>query len=209
MLYQFALFTNTSLIIMSKILAFSGSSRKGSFNQQLVRIAARGAQVLGSEVTIINLGNYPMPIFCQDYENEHGMPAKAAEFKQLLLENDGFLIASPEYNSSFSALLKNALDWASRATTPDEIPLSAFQGKFATLMAASPGNLGGLRGLVSLRMLLGNMGVTLAPSQIAIAKAYAAFEQGKLVDEFKHHEVSELGANLHLLLEKFNDNSNN
>ena len=187
---------------MSKILAFSGSSRKGSFNQQLVSIAARGAQALGSDVTIINLSDYPLPIFCQDYEAEHGMPEFASKFKQLLLDHDGLLLASPEYNSSYSALLKNSLDWASRATTPDEIPLSAFKDKYSTIMSASPGGLGGIRGLVNLRMLLANMGVTVLPEQVTIGRAFSAFAQGKLVDEFKHHEVRELGASLHLLLER-------
>ncbi|MDD1612347.1 MAG: NAD(P)H-dependent oxidoreductase, partial [Methylococcaceae bacterium] len=89
-------------MIQPKILAFSGSTRKQSYNQQLVRIAAQGADQAGAEVTIINLADFPMPIFNQDDEAEHGIPEMARAFKKLLIEHDGFLIASPEYNSAFS-----------------------------------------------------------------------------------------------------------
>ena len=133
---------------MSKILAFAGSARKESFNKKLVNIAAIGARNDGADVTVVDLADYSMPIFNQDMENTDGMPEKASEFKKLLIEHDGFLIASPEYNSAFSALLKNTIDWASRKETEDEIPLEAYKGKVAVIMAASPGGLGGLRGLV-------------------------------------------------------------
>lgn len=187
---------------MSKILAFSGSARDKSFNQQLVAIAARGAQSDGAQITVINLADFPMPIFNQDDEADQGIPEHAQKLKQLLTEHDGFLIASPEYNSAYSALLKNALDWASRATSADEVPLSAFNDKTAAIMAASPGALGGLRCLVVLRLLLNNMGVTVIPDQIAIPKAYSAFDQGRLVDETQHSQVQSIGIKLNSILDK-------
>ncbi len=187
---------------MSKILAFSGSNRQGSLNQQLVSIAARGAQAAGAEVTVINLADFPMPIFSKDIEKEQGMPEHAARFKQLLLDNDGLLIASPEYNSSYSALLKNAIDWASRANSADEVPLSAFKGKYAVIMAASVNSRGGVLGLLNLRTLLANMGVNVCPNQFSVANAYKAFDQGRLADEIQHHQVRDLGANLETLLDK-------
>ncbi len=100
---------------MIKVLAFAGSSRQESFNKKLVRIAAAGAEGAGARVTVIDLADYPMSLFNQDLEAGEGMPEAARAFKQLLIEHDGFLIASPEYNGAFSPLLKNALDWASRA----------------------------------------------------------------------------------------------
>ena len=99
---------------MPKILAFSGSARKSSFNQKLVAIAAEGASAAGADITLINLADYPMPMFDEDLEASEGMPAAARAFKQLLIDHDGLLIASPEYNSAFSPLLKNAIDWATR-----------------------------------------------------------------------------------------------
>lgn len=188
---------------MTKILAFAGSSRKQSINKKLVKIAALAAEKEGGNVTVIDLADFPMPIFNQDLEAEQGMPEKAAEFKKLLVEHDGFLIASPEYNSAFSPLLKNAIDWASRAESDDEPPLLAYKGKYAAIMAASPGALGGLRGLVFLRMLLANIGVTVLPEQQAIPKAFKAFsEQGSLVDDNQQQAVQKLGTNLVQIINK-------
>lgn len=95
---------------MVKILAFSGSARQESFNQKLVKLAARGVEQAGAQVTVVNLADYPMPIFNQDLEAVEGMPQHAKAFKELLIAHDGFLLASPEYNSAFSPLLKNAID---------------------------------------------------------------------------------------------------
>jgi NAD(P)H-dependent FMN reductase len=181
---------------MPKILAFPGSARNGSYNQKLVQIAALGAQQAGADVTVVNLADYPMPIFNQDLEMAEGMPQPARVFKELLIANDGFLIASPEYNSAFSPLLKNAIDWASRREG-DEAPLLAFRGKVAVIMAASPGTLGGLRGLVFLRMLLANIGIIVLPDQMTVAQADKAFHaEGNLLDEVKQDAVLKLGMSL-------------
>jgi len=180
---------------MTKILAFAGSARKDSWNKTLVKIAAEGASAAGAEVTVIDLADFPMPIFDQDLESSEGMPEHAARFKQLLIEHDGLLIASPEYDSAFSPLLKNAIDWASRSTEEGEQALSAYSGKVAAIMATSPGGLGGIRGLVFLRMLLGNIGVTVIPAQQAIPAAHSAFnDDGALADERKQNAVMALGA---------------
>lgn len=190
---------------MSKILAFSGSSRKGSFNQKLLTIAVSGAQEASAEVTLINLADFPMPLFDQDLEADEGMPENARRFKKLLMEHDAFIIASPEYNSAFSPLLKNVIDWASRAESTDEPPLVAYRGKTAAILAASPGGLGGLRGLVFLRMLLANIGITVLPEQQAIPQAFKAFnEDGSLIDESKQNAVMSLGRKLAVTVDKLN-----
>lgn len=190
---------------MVKILAFSGSARKESYNQTLVKIAAHGAEQAAAEVNVVNLADFPMPLFNQDLEAEQGMPEPARAFKELMIRHDGFLIASPEYNSAFSPLLKNAIDWASRREG-DEAPLLAFRNKTAVIMAASPGVLGGLRGLVMLRMLLSNLGVIVLPGQVAVANAEQAFGQdGNLLDEARQKAVLALGANLTGYLGKFID----
>jgi NAD(P)H-dependent FMN reductase len=181
---------------MTKILAFSGSTRSGSFNQKLVKIAALGAEQAGAEVSVINLADFPMPIFDQDLEAKSGMPDNAQQFKQLLIAHDGFLIASPEYNSAFSPLLKNAIDWASRRVG-DEAPLLAFRGKMAAIMATSPGALGGLRGLVFLRLLLSNIGVTVLADQYAVGQAATAYtDDGSLIDQQTQANIVNLGAEL-------------
>src|SRR2546422_11581460 len=135
-----------------KILAFAGSTRTESFNKKLIKIAAQGARNAGAEVTLVDLRDLPMPLYDGDLEANSGLPENAKKFKELMFANNGLLISSPEYNSSFSGVLKNAIDWASREATDDEKPLACFVGKVAVLMSASPGALGGLRGLVQLRM---------------------------------------------------------
>jgi len=184
-----------------KILAFAGSTRAGSFNKQLIKIAAEGARSAGAHVTLIDLRDFAMPLYDGDLETESGLPENAKKFKNLLREHDGFLISSPEYNSSISAVLKNAIDWASRAESDDEPPLVAFRGKVAALMSASPGGLGGLRGLVHLRSILGNIGIIVLPDQVSISSAHESFDEaGKLKDARKAKQVADIGAGLSKVL---------
>lgn len=165
-----------------RILALAGSVRAESFNRRLLRVAAGVAGSAGASVTTVELKDYPLPIFDEDVEGRDGPPPNVAKLKKLFLENQGLLIASPEYNSSVTPLLKNTIDWLSRPV-PGEAPLAAFQGKVATLLAASGGELGGLRGLVHLRAILGNIGVIMLPGQFALSRAHEAFDaEGKLKD---------------------------
>ncbi len=186
-----------------RILAFAGSLRVGSFNQRLVQIAAEGARRAGAEVTVIALRDFPMPVFDQDLEEAEGMPAKAHELKKLFLAHDGLLIASPEYNSSITGALKNAIDWVSRTESDSEPSLAAYRGKTAALVSASPGALGGLRGLVHLRAILSNIGVLVLPEQVAVSKAHEAFqEDGKLKDAKQQAAVERIGEALANMLRK-------
>lgn len=164
---------------MKNVLVFSGSSRDNSLNQALATLAAKTLEQAGHRVTLINLAQFDMPIFSQDIEAQ-GMPKAAFKFKQLLLEHDAWMIASPEYNGCFSPLLKNAIDWASRSTHDNEAPLSAFRNKKVALMATSPGALGGMRGLAMLRMLFANIGVTVLGQQLTVAKGHEQFSEGKI-----------------------------
>jgi chromate reductase, NAD(P)H dehydrogenase (quinone) len=166
-----------------KILCFAGSLRQDSLNKKLARLARDLAAAAGAEATFIDLKEYPMPIYDEDIEQASGLPENASKLKELMKSNHAFLIACPEYNSSITAALKNAIDWASRPA-PGEKPLECFTGKVAGLMAASPGGLGGLRGLVVVRSLLSNIGVIVVPEQHAIPKATEAFDgDGKFTDE--------------------------
>ena len=175
-----------------KLLAFAGSARKDSYNHRLVQIAATGARQATAEVTVLDMNNFDLPIYNEDLEAE-GRPADVQRLKDLFHDHDGLLISSPEYNSSVSPLLKNVIDWVSR---PDEghPPLSCYQGKVAGLMAASPGGLGGLRGLVHLRAILGNIGVTVIPDQMAVGRAFEAFDDnGSLKDEGQQAAIVAIG----------------
>ncbi len=187
-----------------KILAFAGSTREASYNKQLVKIAAEGARAADAEVNYVDLRDLPMPLFDEDLEAQEGLPANALEFKELLLAHQGLLIASPEYNGSITAVLKNAIDWASRPL-PGEPPLalSCFRDKVAVLMSASPGGLGGLRGLTHVRTILSGIGVLVLPDQQAIPRAFEVFDaEGKLKDSKQQEAVEQLGNKLATVLAK-------
>lgn len=180
-----------------RILAFGGSLRRDSYNQKLAAIAATGSREEGAEVTVISLRDFVMPVFDEDLEATSGMPESAKRLKAIFREHHGLIIASPEYNSSITAALKNAIDWVSRGESDDEPSLSALSGKTAVLCSASPGGLGGMRGLVHLRAILGSIGITVLPDQIAIGKAYEAFTpEGALADPKQQARVKALGSSL-------------
>ena len=180
----------------SKILAFAGSAREASYNKTLVKIAAQGAQQAGAEVTVLDMREYPLPLFDEDLEREQGAPENAMKLKKLFTAHNGLLISSPEYNSSITPLLKNTIDWISRPAEGESM-LAAYAGKTAALLSASPGGLGGLRGLVHVRSILSSIGVLVIPDQIAISKAYEAFDaEGNLRDEKQQVRVLGIGKSL-------------
>lgn len=167
----------------ARLLAICGSTRSGSFNRKLLANAIEGARSAGAVVTELDLRDYPMPLYDGDLEEREGIPKPAMELKALLGEQDGFLIASPEYNGFFSSVLKNTLDWISRPV-PDTPSLISFKGKVAAIMAASPGGLGGVRGLQNLRVQLANLQMVVLPDQVTLSGAHKAFDgTGRLVDE--------------------------
>lgn len=178
-----------------KILAFCGSLRRDSWNKKALKIAVQGAQNAGAEVIELDLKTLNLPVYDGDAEESDGMPPNAVELQDAMLASDGFLIASPEYNSSLSAALKNALDWASRGRGEHK-PGAAFAGKVASIMAASPGGLGGLRGLLDLRKIIASMGVIVLPEEFAAARAHELFdENGAAKDEKVKATLERLGAN--------------
>jgi chromate reductase, NAD(P)H dehydrogenase (quinone) len=191
-------------MLPTKILAFAGSARKDSFNKKLVKIAAEGAKNAGAEVTYLDFRDLPLPLYDEDLETADGLPENVHKLKALMKSHQGFLIACPEYNSSITPLLKNAIDWASRPE-PEENPLACFSEKVAVLMSASPGGLGGLRGLVHVRSILSNIGVLVLPDQKAVTNAYQAFdENGNLKDESKQAAIRQLGSKLATITFKLN-----
>lgn len=159
-----------------KVLAFTGSIRENSFNKRLIAEATCLAREMGANVTLIDLKDYPMPFFNQDLEAKEGMPLMAKQFRKLMIESDVILIASPEYNASVSAVLKNAIDWASRGENGGA-SREAFKGKKFAIMATSPGSGGGSRGLKHLRTILDDIGGTVIPLQFVAPYAYSAFDE--------------------------------
>lgn len=165
----------------SKILVLSGSSRPGSFNTQLARLAARKLKTAGAEVTQISLADYPLPLVDASGFGNH--PKEAMALRELIDAHQGLFIASPEYNSGYAPALKNALDWASVAKPG--APATGLAGKVVALGAASAGAMGGYRGLTQMRTVLElGFGALVLPEMVAVGLAGDAFtDAGDLKDE--------------------------
>jgi len=145
-----------------RILAFAGSARRDSWNRTVLELAVAGARAAGAEVRVVNLGDYPMPIYDADWHAEHGVPPAMLELRTLMMAANGLLIASPEYNTSITPLLKNTIDWLSQAVNGESgrVP---FEGKVGGLMGASNGAFGTIRALPHVSMILSNLGVLMLP----------------------------------------------
>ncbi len=168
---------------MAKIIAFAGSTRKGSINQKLVTAAAEMARAHGAEVTVVDLKDYELPLFNEDLEAAEGAPENATKLFKLMKSHDGLLLGCPEYNGSITPLLKNTIDWISRPRE-GEPRMAAYVGKVCTLLSASEGSLGGMRGLVHVRAILSGIGVLVLPSQVAVGNFSDVIgEEGKILDE--------------------------
>lgn len=186
-LLAFLLFISTSLSAQLdenqkqlKILIFSGSTRDNSFNSMLAKEAGNVAATMGARVTLIDLRDFPLPLYEDDIEKKNGLPPNAKRFRQLLMDNDAVIIATPEYNGSVPGLLKNLIDWASRSDDA-KYSRTAFLNKKFALMSASPGGGGGVRALIHLRAILASLGADVLSYQLSVSCAQDAFnEQGQL-----------------------------
>ena len=174
------------------LLVFAGSTRAGSWNRRLARVAADTAHAAGAAVTHIELADFELPLYNADLE-ARGTPEAAIRLKALFHAHPGWIICSPEYNGSYTALLKNTLDWVSSPVKghPDwSSGTRPFEGKVVGLLSASPGALGGLRSLSHLAPLLANLECWVAPRQFALARAADAFDaDGQLLSETAQRQV--------------------
>jgi NAD(P)H-dependent FMN reductase len=188
---------------MVKILAFAGSLREHSYNRRILNIAIEGARAAGAEVTLIDLRDFPMPIFNPDEFAEH-FDENAARLQDILMEHDGLLIASPEYNGSVPGGIKNMIDWTSRASAKYPKSVDVYRGKFAAIMTASPGSFGGIRSLAHMRGILTIMFVNVLPTEIAVTFANQKFEGDgiEMTDDKTKKILEDLGASLVKMLEK-------
>lgn len=173
-----------------RILVFAGSARVGSLNKKLARVGRASLEAAGAEATFIDLNDYTMPLYHGDLEIKEGIPENARKLRALFIAHQALLISSPENNASVSAPLKNTLDWVSRqdGDQPSGVP---YANKIACVMAASPGALGGLRGLVHLRAILESLGVLVLPGQFALSRAHEAFDEAGALKDPKQMAVVE------------------
>lgn len=178
-----------------RILAFSGSSRRDSWNRKILEVAVAGAREAGADVTLVTLADYPMPIYNADWHVDHGVPPAMLELRALMMASHGLLIASPEYNTSITPLLKNTIDWLSQ-DVDGEGGDAPFRGKVGGLMGASNGAFGTIRALPHVSYILANLGVLMLPI-VAVPTVAKAFDAaGVMTDERAKKRLTGLGARL-------------
>lgn len=158
-----------------KIIAISGSLRKGSFNTGLIRAAIELKQ---DTIDIEYLDIKDIPLYNADIDGDN-KPLSVDELSKKVTEADGILISVPEYNYSYTAALKNAFDWLSRVTP---MPLS---GKPLAMMGASYGMSGSMRAQLHFRQVVIFMDVrVMNKPEVMIPSAYDKFDnEGNLIDE--------------------------
>ena len=179
-----------------KVLAFAGSLRQDSLNKKLVKQAVKGAEAAGAKVTYIDLRDFDIPVYDGDLEDKIVQPDGGFRLKKLFDEHDGFLLSTPEYNSSIPGALKNVIDWLSRQA-PGERIYQQFEGKVCALMSASPGAFGAIRSATTTRAILSHIQVIVIPPSINLPHADQAFnEDGTLKDPKMQHKVEKLGRQL-------------
>jgi len=188
-----------------RLLFFAGSTREGSYNKKLARLAQHIATANGIEGVFVDLKDYPMPLYHDDLEANEGPPQKAAEFKALLAEYQGVFIATPEYNSSIPALLKNTIDWVTRVRAKGETGLEVYKTRVFAISGASPGYYGAMRSLLTLRQILVvGVGATVIPQQLALPRANDAFEEdGSLKDKAQQNMLKDVVEKLAIAAKRF------
>ena len=179
-----------------RILGIAGSTRRESLNRKLLHVALRGAESIDVEIEHLDLRDLAIPLYDGDSETSQGMPDGVRRLREALKLSDGVIIASPEYNGSMTAVLKNAIDWTSRPDPqfPEDPRMVAWRGKAAGIISTSPGGLGGVRGLDHLRAVLNHMGMAVVTLQAAIPAGHEAFhDNGSILDASQHAEVESVG----------------
>lgn len=182
---------------MAKILAVAGSYREHSYNKRVLAVAAEGARNAGAEVSIIDLRDFPLPIYDGDMQADGAFDETALRLQDEFATSDGFLFATPEYNGSIPGGFKNAIDWVSRSN--DKYTMyEPVRGKTAAIMSSSPGGFGGLRSLAHLRGVLTIMGVHVLPTEIAVSMVNQKFDgDGTHITDEKFEKIlMGLGATL-------------
>lgn len=176
-----------------RLLITSGSARAGSLNTRLAAVAAQAARSAGAQVTELDLASLNLPVYSGDIE-AGGLPAGALELHRLFATHDAFIVAAPEYNAFITPLLLNTLDWASRAPASGNLPagVAAMHGTVAGMLSASPGALGGMRGLLFLRSFLSTaLGMLVVPETASVGTAHQAFDEIGALKDAKQQQAVE------------------
>ncbi len=159
---------------MKNIVAFAGSNSKKSINKELAIYAS--SLVSGVETTILDLNDFPLPVYGIDEETENGIPEKAKTIFDLIQKTDGVVLSLAEHNGNFSVAFKNVFDWMSR------IEQKLWNNKPMLLMATSPGGRGGASALSIAKNGFPHMGGNIV-ADFSLPSFYDNFKDGSVVNE--------------------------
>lgn len=169
-----------------QITGICGSLNAAGTTRRALALALEGARNAGAQTTLLDLNDFNLPFAESGFASE-SFP-DVAKFNQLVQKSDGLIWATPEYHGSFSGALKNALDLGSFAE---------YEGKMIALLGVAAGQIGAINALSHLRTVGRQLHAWVLPSQLSIARAYAAFdENGRLTDPKLAGAMEELGADL-------------
>ena len=169
-----------------RVLVFGAALRNASANARLASLVTRLVADNGATVDLATMREFDMPLYDGDVEATDGLPDGALALRDRLALCDAFVISSPEYNASVPGVLKNAIDWVSRARPQ---PLKT---KHALLVSASPSLTGGNRWLWALRVPLEHLGTRVYPDMFSLARSHQAFtEDGLLTDPKLQERLSD------------------
>jgi chromate reductase, NAD(P)H dehydrogenase (quinone) len=163
-----------------KLLLIAGSARSGALSVKLRDAARTIAQAAGAETSVLDLRELALPLYDGDIEASQGVPAGAATLRDAIAAHDALVIVTPEYNGFPTPLVINAFDWLSRLKDG----LASTTNKPVALLSSSPGALGGLRAMNTLRLFLQMaFQMIVVPQQQAVSRAHEAFAaDGTLAD---------------------------
>lgn len=169
-----------------KILCFAGSLRRESLNKKNVRVAHQILRDMKFETELVDLVDFPMPVFDQDIQDKE-FPEGVLRLGEKVKECGALVISCPEYNGSISSPLKNTVDWLSR------LPGNIMAKKKVLLIGASPGALGATRGLWHSRRPFEVLSCFVHPDMLGLPKAHEAFdEKGAFRDKASHERLAKL-----------------
>jgi NAD(P)H-dependent FMN reductase len=163
---------------VTRLIGLSGSLRQGSYNTALLHAAAT---LLPAGVTLTVKTLHGIPLYNGDDEEATGIPAIVQELKRSIVEADGLILSTPEYNHSIPGVFKNAIDWLSRPG--DDIP-RVFGGKPVALIGATPGSFGTVLSQNAWLPILHTFGTKpWFGGRLGLSQAYKAFNPaGQLID---------------------------
>lgn len=158
---------------MKNIIAFAGSNSKKSINKELATFTS--SLVHGVSVTVLDLNDFPLPVFGVDEETENGTPENAQKFLDIIKSTDGIILSLAEHNGNFSVSFKNIYDWMSR------INPKLWSNKPMLLMATSPGKRGGASVLSIAKNGFPFLGANIV-ADFSLPSFYDNFKDHKIVD---------------------------